>query len=86
MEIVASAKGSPMMRPIENEDRPLCPYPLSIFPRDGEPREPYEGICSGARAVGRAQGTRVSIEIRGREQRSGLPGQGARVWLGAGDR
>jgi hypothetical protein len=25
MEMVASANGSPMMRPTENEDRPLCP-------------------------------------------------------------
>lgn len=55
IEIVASANGSPMMRPTlkEEDGRPPLLYPFSILRKDGEPREPYEGITrsGGSREV-----------------------------------
>lgn len=49
MEMVARAKGSPIMRPALKDERPplLLLYPFSILRREGEPREPYEGMWSG---------------------------------------
>lgn len=44
IEMVARAKGSPMMRPALKEERPPWLYPCSIFCRDGLP---YVGIKAG---------------------------------------
>lgn len=44
IEMVASAKGSPMTRPNLKVERAPYRCPFSIFCNDGEPREPYDGI------------------------------------------
>ena len=71
MEMVARAKGSPMMRPTEKDDRPWFPYPFSILRSDGEPREPYEGISPEQRRAGGAKGVLRAAE-EPRERGAGL--------------
>jgi hypothetical protein len=70
METVASANGSPMMRPTLKVARPPPLYPDSILRREGDPREPYEGIEGEARGVvlkvgGRAEAA-TAVQDRGK--------------------
>lgn len=71
MEVVASAKGLPKMRPSEKEVRWPWPYPFSILLSDGEPYWGMYGYVCGVVGGWWLAGTRERRRRGGRSDGEG---------------